>query len=119
MPNNTVCHIEFPVTDFTRSKRFYEGLFAWNFREFGPMMVFGTDDGHIGGFIKADRVEPAAQVQVYFSVADLDALVAKASGLGGSLVREKHEVPEVGWSAEVADPDGNPIGLVQFFEDGS
>ncbi len=116
MPMNTVCHIEFPATDLERSRRFYEELFGWQFREFGPMLVFGTADGHVGGLTKADTVQPAPFTHVWIRVPDLDDYLARTPILGGTVVRPKHDLPEVGWSAEVADPDGNPVGLVQYDE---
>jgi predicted enzyme related to lactoylglutathione lyase len=116
MELNTVCHVELLSTDPNRSRAFFEGLFGWQFREFGSMFVFGTGESHIGGLTKADAVHPASHTQVYFSVRDIDDALGRVDDLGGSVLNEKHEVPSVGWSAEVGDPDGNPIGLVQFFE---
>jgi len=115
---NTVCHVEFDSTDLERSQRFFEGLFGWKFRAFtDKMVVFGTDEGHVGGLEKVDAVRPGTTPSVWFRVPDIEAYVAKASGLGGSVLREKTELPHVGWSAQLADPDGNPVGLVQFSED--
>lgn len=115
---NTVCHVEFDSTDLERSQRFYEGLFGWKFRAFtDQMVVFGTDEGHVGGLERVDRVTAGSSPSVWFDVDDLDAYVAKVNGLGGNLLREKSRVPHVGWSAQVADPDGNPVGLVQFVEE--
>lgn len=120
MAHNTVCHIEFPVTDMDRGRRFYEGLFGWNFREFGPsMVVFGTDEGHVGGLSKADKVEPSPFTHIWIQVSDVDPYLAKAPGLGERVVREKYDIPHVGHGGEISDPDGNPIGLVQFAEDRS
>ena len=44
MPN-TVCHIEFDVTDIARSQSFYAALFGWSFRAFGDMVALQA--GHI------------------------------------------------------------------------
>ncbi len=116
MGMNGVCHIEFESTDFARSRKFYEDLFGWSFREFGPMMVFGNGEGHVGGLSKAETVHPMPFTSVWLQVADVDAVLAKAPGVGGSVLKEKYQTPEVGWCAEIADPDGNPIGVVQFPE---
>jgi predicted enzyme related to lactoylglutathione lyase len=114
---NTVCHVEFDCSDLERSQRFYEGLFGWKFRAFtDEMVVFGTDDGHVGGLMRVNAVSPGGTPSVWFKVPDVAAYVSKAPSLGGSVLREKSELPHVGWSAQVADPDGNPVGLVQFAE---
>ncbi|MBI1757347.1 MAG: VOC family protein [Fimbriimonas ginsengisoli] len=115
MPHNTFCHIEFDSTDLARSQRFFEGLFGWTFRAFGEkMVVFGLGDQHLGGLQKADNVAPGRSPSVWIEVASLDPMVTKAVGSGGSLERGREEVPGVGWSAVVKDPDGNFVGLVEF-----
>jgi uncharacterized protein len=114
---NTVCHIEFDSTNLERSQRFFEGLFGWNFRVFSDeMVVFGTDEGHIGGLQKAGSVTPGDSPSVWFHVADVEEMLERATASGGRVLKGKSEVPNVGWSGQVADPDGNPVGLVQFAE---
>jgi hypothetical protein len=115
MAKNTFCHIEFHCTDMKRAQAFYEGMFEWTFRSFGDdMVVFGKGDQHLGGLQKADSVTPGASPSVWIEADDLEAYMAKAKSLGGKVVSEKSQVPNVGWSAMVADPDGNHVGLVQF-----
>jgi predicted enzyme related to lactoylglutathione lyase len=114
MALGSVCHIEFPVTDFDRSQRFYEGMFGWSFREFGPMRVFGSGEDHIGGFMKVEHPVPMSFTQLWIQVDDVEAVLARSESCGGKVLSAKKPVPSVGWSAEVADPDGNPVGIVQF-----
>ncbi len=110
-----ICHIEFEVTDVVRAQRFYEGLFDWTFRAFtDSMVVFGIGDDHIGGLQRVDHVAAGSSPSVWFRVEDIDALTSRAGTLGGSVVREREEVPHVGWSAQLADPDGNKVGIVQY-----
>lgn len=117
MAHNTVCHVEFDSTDLARSQRFYEGLFGWKFRAFSEqMVVFGTDEGHVGGLEKVDQVTPGNSPSVWFQVPEIEEYLAKVEHLGGRVLRGKTELPHVGWSSQIADPDGNPVGLVQFAE---
>lgn len=112
---HNVCHIEYTTTDLARSQAFYEGLFAWTFRSFGDdMVVFGQGEKHIGGLVRTDARTPGTSPTVWFEVEDVDAMAAKAVSLGGALTKPRAEVPHVGWSATVTDPDGNTVGLVQF-----
>ena len=116
--HNTVCHIEFQVRDLDKAQAFYAGLFGWRFSSFFPgMVVFGVGDSHIGGLMQSDSPETGASPSVWFRVQDLDLMAMKATEVGGSLVEAKSEVPSVGWSAVVADPDGNRVGLVMYTED--
>lgn len=112
---NTLCHVEFQVTDVARAQAFYEAMFGWNFRQFTPdMVVFGIGDEHIGGLIRSDEVEIGNSPSLWFKVADLDASVQTARNSGGEGDGEKSEVPGVGYSTVVTDPDGNSVGLVQY-----
>ncbi len=113
---STVCHIEIDSTNLDQSQAFYEGLFGWTFREFmgGTMRTFGIGADHIGGLMLVDAVRPGHSPAVYFDVTDLDAILVKVGELGGSVPTPPHEVPGVGFSAMLADPQGNRIGLVEF-----
>lgn len=112
---NTLCHVEYDVSDIVRSQAFYGGLFGWDFQSFMEgMVVFGIGDQHIGGLQQRDVVETGKSPTLWFKIADLDSTVAKAVELGGSVPNEKHPVPGVGWSVAVLDPDGNQVGLVQY-----
>ena len=46
-------------------------------------------------------------------VTSLDETLAKATGLGASIVFPKNPVPGVGWLAYIKDPDGNIVGLLE------
>jgi len=112
---NTVCHIEFHVTDHEKAKRFYGPLFGYQFREFGGEMVaFGTDEGHVGGLMLKDKVEPGRSPTVWIQVESVDAMLSRAPQHGGSVISGKEKVPTVGYSAVLGDPDGNQVGVVEF-----
>jgi len=115
--NNVLCHIEIEVTDLAKAQAFYQGLFGWRFSAFTEdMVVFGNEVEHIGGLMKKESVNAGTSPSLWFKVADIDASVAQAVALGGVVVSEKSELPQVGWSALVADLDGNGVGLVQYRE---
>ena len=112
---NSICHIEYFVSDLDRSQKFYEGLFGWTFRSFFEgMVIFGNGDEHIGGLMKSDSVTPGTSPSIWFKVESLDAMIQKVGELGGSAPNEKHPVPGVGHSVAVLDPDGNQVGLVEY-----
>jgi predicted enzyme related to lactoylglutathione lyase len=111
---NQVCHIEFDVTDLERAQAFYEGLFGWHFRSFGDMVVFGAGSDHVGGLTKVDQVTVGSSPSVWFDAEDLDATLKKGGELQAKTLAEKKLLEGVGYTAQIADPDGNPIGLVQF-----
>jgi predicted enzyme related to lactoylglutathione lyase len=116
---HTVCHIEYRTEDLAASQKFCETMFGWDFRAFGDsMVVFGTPEGHIGGFVKGERSSGKANPEVCYSVDALDDFVEKAKSHGATVGNEKHPVPGVGWYASIIGPDGNEFGLVEFTEKG-
>lgn len=115
MNYNNLCHVEYFVRDLDQAQAFYQGLFGWDFRSFGDdMRVFGQQGNHIGGLAKRDTVNPGESPSLWFQVQDLEATMARAVELGGQRASERSDVPGVGWSGVVADPDGNAVGLVQY-----
>ncbi len=116
-PLNTVTWWELPVSDLPRARDFYGPLFGWTFGSFG-----GNEDEYasihhggamIGGLFRSD-VDPATPpgVRVYVNVADLGAVLATAETLGGAVRTPPQEIGgDMGWWAEISDPDGRWIGL--------
>ncbi len=120
MAKHTICHIEFEVSDLERAQAFYSSVFEWKFRSFGDeMVVFGVGEDHIGGLIKreAPRLSPCSVV--WFDVEDISSTLAAAVSSGGKSDGVKQPVPHVGWSGTFSDPDGNPVGIVQFDRNGT
>lgn len=115
MAMNTICYVEWWSTDFERTKSFFEGLFGWKFEMSGEeYMFFSTPEGGPGGgFHKCRDLNPGVSARVYIHVDDVNAYVEKVKELGGKIVNEKTEIPEMGWYADFKDPDGNIIGLWQ------
>lgn len=116
-------HFEIHAADMDRAQRFYESLFGWSFQSWGDgsyrLIETGTDGPGInGGMIKRRGPEPAGGEPVTcfmctIDVGDVDAFVAKAEALGGSIALAKMAVPGVGWLAYVKDSEGNILGLLQ------
>ncbi|MCW4053822.1 MAG: hypothetical protein NWE84_02725 [Candidatus Bathyarchaeota archaeon] len=49
----------------------------------------------------------------YISVESIDTSIEKVKKLGGKIISQKQEVPNVGWIATALDPEGNHIALLQ------
>jgi predicted enzyme related to lactoylglutathione lyase len=122
-PLNTVTWWELPVSDVERAKAFYGALFGWTFSTFAGEdgddashgeFVGAYDDGElVGGLYRAEgdpTVAPA--IRVYLNVADLEAVLATAESLGGTVRTPRQDVGGgMGWWAQISDPDGRWIGL--------
>jgi predicted enzyme related to lactoylglutathione lyase len=117
LKHGSLCHVEYLVSDLARSQAYFEGMFGWDFRQYGDtMVVFGQGDDHIGG-LSTDGHEASVRgssPSLWFKVDSLEAASERSVQLGGSAMSERHPVPGVGWSAVVHDLDGNAVGLVQY-----
>ncbi len=114
MAKHAFCHIEWSVTDLERSKAFYAGLFDWKFEPWEEeYLVFSTPQEPDGGLMKVNEVSPGRSLIVYVEVEEIEPYLEKARELGGGVDVHKTEIPNLGWFANLKDPDGNLVGLFQ------
>ena len=113
MPHPIV-HAEIRSADPDATRTFFGALFDWTF-----------PDGAIPGYTYVDSgvpntlpvgigpVQGGDQLVTFFvGVDDIDASIAKATGLGGTVVQAPVRVPGVSF-ALIADPGGQVVGLAQ------
>ena len=107
-------HFELPAQDVGRAKRFWSGVFGWEFGdsampEFEYYMVQTGDDQ--GGAIMPSETAAASPI-VYFDTDDIDASIATVREHGGN-AEDKAPVPTHGWFAACSDSEGNAFHLWQ------
>jgi len=122
MPNN-LASFAIHVDDVDRARRFYEGVFGWNFEPWGPpgfyLIHTGTeDDPGIQGLMHA-RAEPRTGtglngIEPTFAVDDVDAIAAAVENHGGKIIFAKTTIPAVGALIRFLDPEDNDIGAMQY-----
>ncbi len=122
MPNN-IAHFAIHADDLDRAKAFYEGVFGWSIKPWGPpgffMIQTGPDDepGIHGSLQK--RTEPRAEggLQAFectVGVEDVDATAASILTHGGTIAHDKINIVGVGWLVNARDPEGNRVGVMQY-----
>jgi uncharacterized protein len=124
--NHTIIHFEIPADDVEKMRDFYRSVFDWKFIPI-PEMAYNivqtvpTDEkgmlkepGVNGGLYK--RTEPRQGPINYISVESIDEYVDRAVRNGGKVIAPKTVVPNVGTIAWIADPEGNPVGMIQPVE---
>ncbi len=122
--NHTIVHFEIPADDLPRMMEFYRAVFDWKLIDLSGQVEYvmvhtvPTDEqgmlkepGVNGGMYK--RTERSQVPINYYSVESVDDYLEKAVNSGGRVLAPKTEVPNVGFIAWIADPEGNPIGLLQ------
>lgn len=112
MPHPVV-YFEIGCGDIARTQEFFSSMFGWNIRDAGPAATIDTGSREgIQGHITALGHEPLHYTMFYVEVDDVQALLDKATSLGGKMLVPPVKIP-TGTFAWFADPDGNTIGLVQ------
>lgn len=96
-----------------KQREFYSKMFNWDISD-GPIMRFGAGiGGPEPGPVGVMRESSTARVVLYIQVMDLRASLEKAKTLGGSVISEPFDVPGGPTLAQIADPEGNTVALVQ------
>ena len=101
----TVSFLEIGSTDLAATRKFFGAVFDWPCHD---GMWFQTPTIKAG--LHGD--DPAAQIYVYFHVADLDAAAARMRAAGGEASGIKDE-GEFGRFVNCKDPGGISFGLHQ------
>jgi uncharacterized protein len=108
---------ELHTSDPQAAKSFYGEVFGWKSAdmEVGDIVytIFKRNgDADAGGLMKnpGDGQGPAAWT-TYLATDDVDAMVAKATGLGATAHMPGDDVPGVGRIAVLSDPTGAMFGL--------
>lgn len=108
-----LCHFEFMCDNPEKCKQFYAGVFGWEFddQSFPGYTLIKTGTEPEGGLMKRPDDVPKPCMQVYFLVDDIPATVAKIKAGGGTIYHDETEIPNVGWFAVAADPEGIVFGV--------
>jgi hypothetical protein len=112
----TIAYFSISVDDVERARAFYKEFFGWEIERspaFEGAWTFKTgDEGDPFGWMHK-RWKPEHSFFVTFQVQSVREQAAKAEALGCKVIRPVHPLPGVGWSAALADPEGNEFGIVE------
>jgi predicted enzyme related to lactoylglutathione lyase len=123
--NHTIVFFEIPADDVAKMKDFYKAVFDWKVidipgqdMEYTIFHTVPTDEngmlkepGVNGGLYK--RKDPSQVPINYIQVESIEDYLDKAVRNGGMVLMAKMMVPGMGFVAWIADPEGNPLGLIQ------
>jgi predicted enzyme related to lactoylglutathione lyase len=120
--HGTLTWNELHTRDRERAKEFYGKVFGWHFADIDmgnfvytvARLTDAEDDRGLAGVMpmgenQGDRPD---HWKVYFAVDDADAVAAKVSGLGGSVIMPPESMPGVGRMAGLTGPHGEEIMLI-------
>ena len=120
---NRVIHFEIQADNIERAKKFYEKALGWKIsqmmkKEDGFMNYWGVATGEEGPGINGGLYERTKDNKSYFydctiEVPDIDKAIKAVKANGGTITREKIDMPGVGLFARAKDTEGNTFGLMQ------
>jgi len=110
-----VVFFQIRAKDAKAMRAFYREMFNWQIEEndFAARIAPGVGppvEG-LGGVMVPDADTPG--VSLFIQVRDLQESLAKAERLGGKKTADPFDVPAGPTIAQIADPEGNLVGLVQ------
>jgi hypothetical protein len=111
-----VVFFQIRAKDARAMRAFYRELFSWKIEEndFAARIAPGVGppvEG-VGGVIVPAQDAPGTSL--FVQVRDLQESLEKAVTLGGKRTAEPFDVPNGPTIAQIADPEGNLVGLVQM-----
>lgn len=117
-----LCWTELTTSDTKAAEEFYVGLFGWTPKHSAPSSVTEytefSANGQPGIGMMAKPPDMPARVpsywMPYFQVANADASVATATGLGGKVMVPAQEIPGTGRFAIITDPQGARFAVFEF-----
>ncbi len=117
-PAGTPCWFDLASDDHEQAKRFYSGLFGWEFspssREFNHYSTASLGDVETAGILQRpkDAVAPASWA-VYFATTDIARSIEKVTAAGGGVLLPPLHVEPAGDMAICRDAGGAAFGLWQ------
>jgi uncharacterized protein len=108
---------ELMTPDPKRAVQFYTQLFGYGTQDFpvesGTYTVLMHKDEQAAGIMSSPQAEMPAAWTPYFSVADADATLEKATRLGAKVMMPVTEMEGVGRFSWITDPQGAVVAFIQ------
>lgn len=112
--------ININADDVSRAKRFYENVFGWKFRNWGPPDFHLIENAGVEGALHGrHEVVPGAEilgVEATMGVDDVEAARAGIEAAGGKIVGGPYDIPTVGRLIRFQDTEGNFAGAMRYDE---
>lgn len=119
MPN-PLCHFAIHADDSQRALSFYQAVFGWEFRPWGPPGFWRIMTGQRGveGALH-QRLEPLTGTglrgfECSIAVRDVKAIVECVVKHGGRIVSPAFDIQGVGTVVKLQDTEGNVVSAIQY-----
>jgi len=118
-----LAHFAINADDVDRARRFYERVFGWTFKAWGPPGFYQIDMGPgspaaamgaLQGRRDLVKGQRSTGYECTISVPSIDATAVAVLANGGKTVLEKSIIVGVGALMFFQDPEGNVFGAMEF-----
>lgn len=124
MPND-LAHFAIHADDCERAKRFYETVFGWQFRPWGPpgfwLIETSPPMGErraVGGSLQQRRQPVTGRGMIGFEctigVGDVRAIASAVERAGGRIVLQPYLIEGVGTLIQFEDTEGNAVSAMEY-----
>ncbi|HFD11695.1 MAG TPA: VOC family protein [Crenotrichaceae bacterium] len=113
---------ELMTTDVAAAKEFYRQLLGWTLEDIQNCdlgySLAKIADQEVAGIM---RIPPEAGDMppawgAYITVDDVEASARQVESLGGKIILETRDIPDVGRFCVIADPQGAIVSLITYFD---
>src|SRR5918912_1243674 len=120
-PHGSICWTELATHDAEAAKKFYSELLGWKLETSQAAGMNYTEivvgDKHVGGIYQLDKeceqqANAPSRWLSYVAVDDVDAAAKRTEELGGKVVMQPMDIPNVGRFCIISDPTGATISLI-------
>jgi len=116
-PTGTPCWVDVGTPDPDAARAFYASVLEWTYDggapEFGGYAMCLRNGRKAAGLGPQQDPADPSRWTTYFAADDADAMAARVTAAGGTLLAPPMDVGPAGRMAIAADPQGNPFGLWQ------
>jgi predicted enzyme related to lactoylglutathione lyase len=115
MAHGDITHIDIPVDDMDRARRFYTTVLGWQINEvpgYEGYPMWQAPNKISGGGLTA-RAEGMEHPRSYVEVDSIDDTLGKVEQNGGRVVMAKTPISDTSWFAAFEDSEGNQMGLYE------
>ncbi|HWT01306.1 MAG TPA: VOC family protein [Pyrinomonadaceae bacterium] len=121
-PHGMICWTELASKDLEAAKKFYGELLGWKLEGSQSAGMNYTEivvgDKHVGGMFQITEEcgggDMPSHWSTYVAVDDVDAAAKRTVELGGKVVMEPMDIPNVGRFCVINDPTGATISLIKL-----
>lgn len=115
MAHGDITHVDIPVDDMDRARKFYSYVIGWQIAEmpgYEGYPMWQAPNKISGGGL-ANRDTGLQAIRSYIEVDSIDDVLAKVRESGGAVVMDKTPISETSWYAAFTDTEGNQLGLYE------